>query len=124
MIGLESITLIICDCSPAALKLLTRGLFPCAPILPSLAVDISLLRFARELFVRLPPNITSLSEAIESFLLGQGYKLDVKVTTDLFHAVPTKSYKFTGLITPSLYGRLQLVRHARRGLQSTCTIKY
>ena len=48
-------------------------------MMPSLAVDISLLRFVQELFVRFPPSVTSLSESIEAFLLGQGYKLNVKV---------------------------------------------
>ena len=75
LLGIESIVINICTCSSAASQLLSRGLFPCAPSFPSLAVDLALLNFTRNIFVRLPPNITSFTEAIKSFLKDQGYKL-------------------------------------------------
>lgn len=72
---LETINIKTCDCSPAALQLVARGLFPCAPQAPTLAVDISLLQFTRALFVRLPPNTTSFCETLEAFLESRNYKL-------------------------------------------------
>ncbi|KAJ8455492.1 hypothetical protein ONZ45_g18932 [Pleurotus djamor] len=72
---LESIRLDICGCRPAALQLIERGVFPCAPFHPSLAVDIRVLEFVTQLFVRLPPNNTAWSQALEEFLRGQGFRL-------------------------------------------------
>ncbi|KII82649.1 hypothetical protein PLICRDRAFT_66933, partial [Plicaturopsis crispa FD-325 SS-3] len=66
----------VCACRPAALQLLRRGLFPCAPIAPSLAVDVRMLEFVTTLFVRMPPNATAWCDTLESFLDGRGYKLD------------------------------------------------
>ncbi|KII82728.1 hypothetical protein PLICRDRAFT_80582, partial [Plicaturopsis crispa FD-325 SS-3] len=68
----------VCACRPAALQLLRRGFFPCAPIAPSLAVDIRMLEFVKTLFVRMPPNATAWCDALESFLDGRGYKLDTR----------------------------------------------
>jgi hypothetical protein len=75
-VGVETIVIDCCTCMPAACQLLQRGLFPCAPSVPSLAVDLTLLTFTRDLFVRLPPNVTSFTEAVESFLKTQGYNLE------------------------------------------------
>ncbi|KZT05184.1 uncharacterized protein LAESUDRAFT_656273 [Laetiporus sulphureus 93-53] len=41
--GLENIQFSICQCSRATLQLLSRGLFPCMPHAPTLAVDLNLL---------------------------------------------------------------------------------
>ena len=79
-IGLHVIELKICGCSPAAQQLVSRGLFPCAPLAPSLAVDIALLQFTQALFVRLPPNTTSFCETLEYFLEARGYKLTTRVS--------------------------------------------
>ena len=100
--GIELISIHICVCVPSALQLLTRGLFSCAPMVPSLAVDIAMLCFACELFVRLPPNMTSFSEAMESFLASQGYELKTKVCIQviLHHFRHTSS--FLGFIMLSL----------------------
>jgi hypothetical protein len=78
-LGLQLIEMRSCQCSPAAIQLLSRGLFPCAPIAPTLAVDIKMLDFVRELFVRMPPNTTSWCETIEAVLGKQGYKLTTRV---------------------------------------------
>ena len=63
-----------------ASQLLSLSLFPCAPQFPSLAVDLALLRFVRELFVRLPPNTSSFCETLEAFLSSRGYKLQTRVS--------------------------------------------
>ncbi|KII96215.1 hypothetical protein PLICRDRAFT_63777, partial [Plicaturopsis crispa FD-325 SS-3] len=34
----KKITIVVCPCMPAAVQLVERGLFPCAPHAPSLAV--------------------------------------------------------------------------------------
>ena len=80
MIGLDTIDLSVCKCSPVALQLVNIGLFPCALHAPSLAVDISLLQFTQALFVRLAPNTTSFCETLEFFLDCRGYKLTTRVS--------------------------------------------
>ncbi|KAG1896097.1 uncharacterized protein F5891DRAFT_1130422 [Suillus fuscotomentosus] len=74
----EEITIIACPCFPAPLQLLRRGLFPCAPMVPSLAVDLRVLKFVRLLFVRQSPNQTAWCDALETFLDGMRYKLTLK----------------------------------------------
>jgi hypothetical protein len=56
-----------------------RGLFTCAPIAPSLAVDIRVLELVNKLFARMTPNSTAWCEALETFLNERGYKLNTKV---------------------------------------------
>ncbi|KAF8065223.1 hypothetical protein FPV67DRAFT_1419584 [Lyophyllum atratum] len=64
----------ICSCT-AATQLLSRGLFPCAPKQPSLAVDLNMLDFVRELFLRSPPNNTAWCDTLDGFLAKRKYKL-------------------------------------------------
>jgi hypothetical protein len=78
--GLSEINIIACPCFPAPLQLLRSGLFPCAPVAPSLAVDLRVLEFVRLLFVRQSPNHTAWCDAVETFLDGMGYKLTSKVS--------------------------------------------
>ncbi|KAG1819999.1 hypothetical protein EV424DRAFT_1472573 [Suillus variegatus] len=66
----EEITIIACPCFPTPLQLLRRGLFPCAPMVPSLAVDLRVLEFS--------PNQTAWCDALETFLDGMRYKLTSK----------------------------------------------
>jgi hypothetical protein len=56
-----------------------RGLFACAPVAPSLVVDIRVLELVNKLFTRTTPNSTAWCEALETFLNEQGYKLNMKV---------------------------------------------
>jgi hypothetical protein len=84
LVGLDSIVIEACSCSPITHQLLSRALFPCAPTNPSLAVDIPLLQFTRDLFVRASPNVTSFTEALESFLDYQGYDLHRQVCGTVF----------------------------------------
>jgi len=55
------------------------GLFPSAPLLPTLAVDLQVLDFVRELFVHAAPNITAWCNTLESFLAVRGFKLITRV---------------------------------------------
>ncbi|KAG1857793.1 hypothetical protein F4604DRAFT_1931288 [Suillus subluteus] len=64
---LEVLNIDCCPCAPAPLQLLKLGLFACAPIAPSLAVDLRVLELIRTLFVRITPNTTA-----------WGYKLSTK----------------------------------------------
>ncbi|KAJ7300840.1 hypothetical protein DFH08DRAFT_615037, partial [Mycena albidolilacea] len=66
----------ICECAPAAVQLLRAGLFPSAPWRPSLAVDLHVLEFARNLFGRISPNNTAWIATMESFLRDLGFTLD------------------------------------------------
>jgi len=78
-IGLQVVNISCCECSPAPLQLMTRGLIACAPIAPSLAVDIRVLELVKHLFVRMTPNSTAWCEALEIFLNERGYNLNTKV---------------------------------------------
>ncbi|THU82162.1 hypothetical protein K435DRAFT_692076 [Dendrothele bispora CBS 962.96] len=71
----ERISLWASDCRPAAQQLISSGLFPCAPVHPTLAVDIRMLDFVTRLFLRVSPNFTAWCGALEDFLRSQGYKL-------------------------------------------------
>ena len=77
--AVEEITLRRCDRHPVGLQLLQRGLFPCVPVMPSLAVDMKVLEFARTLFLRVSPNVTAVSHTLEDCLSVLGYKLDTIV---------------------------------------------
>ena len=79
LLVLEHITLEVCDCYTAPATLLRAGLFPCTPLLPSLAVDVELLEFVNLMFLNMPPNNTALSETLEAFLATRKYKLRTKV---------------------------------------------
>ncbi|PPQ86278.1 hypothetical protein CVT26_004524, partial [Gymnopilus dilepis] len=70
----------LCGCKELALQLLSKGLFPCAPFRPSLAVDLNMLEFARGLFQNLAPNTTAWAETLEEFLDNRGFKLKTKDT--------------------------------------------
>ncbi|KAI5986471.1 hypothetical protein EDD15DRAFT_2389853 [Pisolithus albus] len=76
--GLEEIEINACPCRPAPVCLMQHGLFASSPVAPTLAVDLRVLEFLKKLFVRLTPNTTAWCEALESFLDGQGYKLQLK----------------------------------------------
>ena len=78
MIEIENVR--VCTCSEVALQLLEKGLFPCAPSLPSLAVDLEMLDFVRELFVNAAPNTTAWCETLEGFLSARKFKLATRVS--------------------------------------------
>jgi len=72
--------LVLCTCKDVALQLLGRGLFPCAPIQPTLAVDLQMLDFVRELFVNAAPNMTAWCATLEGFLSARKFKLTTRVS--------------------------------------------
>ncbi|KAG1781440.1 hypothetical protein EV702DRAFT_962436 [Suillus placidus] len=76
----DKINIIACPCFPAPLQLLHRGLFPCAPVAPSLAVDLRVLEFVHLLFICQSPNHTAWCNAVETFLDGMGYMLTSMVS--------------------------------------------
>ncbi|KAJ3715841.1 hypothetical protein C8R42DRAFT_544498, partial [Lentinula raphanica] len=75
---LEKIELSICACQTAAVQLVEQGLFPCAPVHPTLAVDMRVLDFVTRLFLRIAPNNTAWVDTINDFLNSQGYHLSGK----------------------------------------------
>ncbi|EIN12222.1 hypothetical protein PUNSTDRAFT_60270, partial [Punctularia strigosozonata HHB-11173 SS5] len=72
---LETVNLSLCDCTPVAQHLLLRGLFPCAPHMPSLAFDLNMLELVSTLFLNIAPNVTAWASTLESFLGVREYKL-------------------------------------------------
>ncbi|KAE9387085.1 hypothetical protein BT96DRAFT_1005472 [Gymnopus androsaceus JB14] len=73
--NLQKITLRTCSCQTAPTQLMKHGLFGCAPLRPSLAVDLRVLDFVTRLFLRISPNNTTVCNTIEDFLKSQGYQL-------------------------------------------------
>ncbi|KAI6015742.1 hypothetical protein BKA83DRAFT_4060677 [Pisolithus microcarpus] len=55
------------------------GFFPCAPLGPTLAISLPVLSLVRQLFMRMPLNISAWSESLEAYLGGMGYEVDTKV---------------------------------------------
>jgi hypothetical protein len=49
-------------------------------VAPSLAVDFRVLELVKALFVRLTPNMSGWTEALEVFLGDRGFKLATKVS--------------------------------------------
>lgn len=78
-IDLERLNLCVCECSPAAVQLVSQGLFPCAPLWPTLAVDIRVLELVSGLFLRMSPNNTAITSTLQDFLDSRGYKLEGQV---------------------------------------------
>ncbi|KAJ7607705.1 hypothetical protein FB45DRAFT_717087, partial [Roridomyces roridus] len=72
---IKDIVIDICACTPAADQLLEVGLFPCAPVRLSVAVDVRVLDMVRRLFLRVAPNNTAYTEAYEEFLDELGFSL-------------------------------------------------
>jgi hypothetical protein len=77
-VGLDYIELRICSCSPAPVQLVKRGLFPCSPVYPALAVSIEMLEFVSMLFVHLAPNETAWAEALVMFLARRGHVFEAQ----------------------------------------------
>jgi hypothetical protein len=78
--ALEDVELTTCQCATAAVQLMQFGVLDCAPLRPTLAVDLRVLEFAMDLFVHVAPNNTAWCSALEGFLAKQGYQLTHKVS--------------------------------------------
>ncbi|KAE9396805.1 hypothetical protein BT96DRAFT_756189, partial [Gymnopus androsaceus JB14] len=63
----------VCDCRSAPLQLLWLGLFGCAPIHPSLVVELQALNLVTSLFLCVSPNRTAVSSMLEASLEDCGY---------------------------------------------------
>ncbi|KAF9219396.1 hypothetical protein BS17DRAFT_859073 [Gyrodon lividus] len=72
---LDDVQVDCCKCTPAPVHLINHRLFACSPITASVAVDLRVLELVKNLFARLTPNTTAWCDTLESFLDGQGYKL-------------------------------------------------
>ncbi|KAE9388514.1 hypothetical protein BT96DRAFT_836147, partial [Gymnopus androsaceus JB14] len=70
---LEQMTVDVCSYRHAPTQLVQQGLFPCAPVLSNMAVDIQVLNFVTQLFLRVAPNNTAASGTMEAFLELRGY---------------------------------------------------
>jgi hypothetical protein len=80
--ALREIELIVCLCRPATDQLIRRGLFPCSPLQPSLAVDLSLLEIITSSFYHLTLNTTGWAILLEQHWRWNGYALQFEVGMD------------------------------------------
>ncbi|KIJ43790.1 hypothetical protein M422DRAFT_169299, partial [Sphaerobolus stellatus SS14] len=71
----ENITIHYCQCKPASVALLLHGLFPSAPLRPSLALDINLLDLVTTNMHYNPPNVSGWALSLEWFWRERGYIL-------------------------------------------------
>lgn len=76
VVDIHEISLIVCKCRPAAFLLLELGLFPSAPVHPTLAVDLDLLDFTSAVFRVQQPNIQGWTDSLQIYLHKRGYVLD------------------------------------------------
>jgi hypothetical protein len=76
---LDSVEVVPCHHASAAIQLVQLGLFPCAPLEPSLAVDMSVLQFASQLFMRSSPNVRAFADTLDTVLSERQYKLTTRV---------------------------------------------
>ncbi|KAJ6558869.1 hypothetical protein DFH09DRAFT_1485992 [Mycena vulgaris] len=75
--SIEDVELQICKCpsGSATVQLMRLGAFGCAPLEPSVAVDLRVLEFARNLFLQISPNTTAFTLAFERTLSSMGFQL-------------------------------------------------
>jgi hydrogenase/urease accessory protein HupE len=73
VVGLETISIAYCECKPAVLSLMGRGLFAASPVRPVFAFDLSLLHLASSLFVHIPPNVSGWCSGLASHLHFRGF---------------------------------------------------
>ncbi|KAJ7847125.1 hypothetical protein B0H14DRAFT_2357295, partial [Mycena olivaceomarginata] len=73
---IQDVELEVCKCTTAAVQLMQLGAFGCAPLCPSLAVDLRVLEFARNLFLQISPNNTAITLTLERVLENMGYQLE------------------------------------------------
>ncbi|KAJ7684879.1 hypothetical protein DFH06DRAFT_968141 [Mycena polygramma] len=73
--SIEDVELNVCKCRTAAVQLMQLGAFGCAPIAPSLAVDLRVLEFTTNLFLQISPNNSAFTIALERVLANMGFQL-------------------------------------------------
>ncbi|KAJ7741224.1 hypothetical protein B0H14DRAFT_3097286 [Mycena olivaceomarginata] len=74
--AIQDVELEVCKCTTAAVQLMRLGAFGCAPLRPSLAVNLRVLEFARNLFLQISPNNTAITLTLERVLENMGYQLE------------------------------------------------
>src|SRR5258708_4812064 len=82
MTHLETVSIQYCAKRPVAEQLVQHGLFPCAPLRPTLAIDIFMLEWATTLFLHMAPNVCAWTMTTEIMLKQEGYAFD---TSDSLH---------------------------------------
>jgi hypothetical protein len=55
-----------------------RGLFPCSPVYPALAVSLEMLEFVSTLFLHLAPNETAWADTLVTFLARRGHVFEAQ----------------------------------------------
>ncbi|KAK6972164.1 hypothetical protein R3P38DRAFT_3207371 [Favolaschia claudopus] len=74
--SMEDVHLFVCPCAPAPVQLMRLGAFGSSPVHPSLAVDLHVLEFFRNLFLQVSPNTAAVSKTLEHVLSEMGFQLD------------------------------------------------
>ncbi|KAJ7040146.1 hypothetical protein C8F04DRAFT_1254304 [Mycena alexandri] len=92
---IEDVNLRVCRCAPLSVQLVQGGVFGCAPVAPSLAVDMRVLEFARNLFLHVAPNNTAFSATLEGNSLRRRFGNTLMWYT---HAYNRLKDKYTRLI--------------------------
>ncbi|KAF9520670.1 hypothetical protein BS47DRAFT_1357464 [Hydnum rufescens UP504] len=71
---LEEVVLTVCPCSLAAIQLVEHSFFPCAPLFPTLAVSLNMLKFVASLFLHMAPNERAWAVTLVEYLKACGYE--------------------------------------------------
>ena len=64
---------------PVPVQLMQLRTFGCAPVLPSLGVDVCVLEFAMNLFLQISPNNTVFTNVLKGVLVNMGFQLNHQV---------------------------------------------
>ena len=89
---LKSISIKHCKCFPVALSLISQGLFSCTLTAPTLSMDLSVLDFMHELFLRVALNTSAWCKMLECFLAMCRYKLTTQVIYFQFISIGLCTY--------------------------------
>ncbi|KAL0568568.1 hypothetical protein V5O48_013416 [Marasmius crinis-equi] len=99
---LSQLSLAVCECTPAGVQLIQKGLFPSAPTHPTLAVDIRVMEFVKGLFLRVAPNHRAWCETDP---LRQRFSNALQWLSSLKHATKGVVDKILGLYRETLHSR-------------------
>jgi hypothetical protein len=120
---LQDITLAVCQCRPAATQLIQHGVFPCAPVWPSLAVSLDMLEFVAELFVHVAPNERAWAATLEKYLNVRGYQFAAKDSLRRRFANALSHYQMlVRLVDIEISKIVDLNRTSAECLPSHCTL--
>ncbi|KAF9503945.1 hypothetical protein BS47DRAFT_1309035 [Hydnum rufescens UP504] len=109
---LDYVQLRICPCAPAPVQLVKRGLFPCSPVYPALAVSLDMLEFVSTLFVHLAPNETAWADALTSFLARRGHVFEAQDSLRRRFASALGQYQvLVRVVTAEMDKQISVARH-------------